>query len=237
MKTQNKKRLIAVILTVIFMAAIITAFVLLKPPSAQKIFSQGIISIVELKCETQDVGESFGTAEIVSKDGTLITNAHVVTYTRLGILIEFEKYYIRFATEEDYREAELIKYDINSDIAVLKIKDIKGIKIKPIKTADSSELKSGDKVYAVGNASNHGISITQGIISIPLVEIIYDEKSKLVIQCDLTITEGNSGGALLDERGRLIGITTFRIKDSNGNVVYGLAFCITINLVLDYINS
>lgn len=237
MKIQNIKRLIAVIIIIIFMVAIITAIILLKPPSAQKIFSQGIKNIVELKCETQDIGESFGTAEIVSKDGTLVTNAHVVTYTRLGISYEFEKYYIRFATEEDYREAELIKYDINIDIAVLKIKDTTGINIKPIKTANSSKVKSGDKVYAVGNASNHGISITQGIISIPLVEIIYDEKARQVIQCDLTITEGNSGGALLDERGRLIGITTFRIKDSNGNVVYGLAFCIPINVVLDYISS
>lgn len=58
-----------------------------------------------------------------------------------------------------------------------------------------------------------------------------------VIQCDLIINEGNSGGALLDSKGRLIGITTFRLKDYSGNVIYGIAFCIPIRDVIDYLNS
>ena len=52
---------------------------------------------------------------------------------------------------------------------------------------------------------------------------------------DLTIAQGNSGGALLNEKGKLIGITTFRTKDNSGNVIYGIVYCISINIVLDYI--
>lgn len=68
------------------------------------------------------------------------------------------------------------------------------------------------------------------------MNIIYEEKTRAVIQCDLTIAQGNSGGALLDKKGRLVGITTFRTKDNSGNVIYGIVYCIPINIVLNNIN-
>ncbi|UKI50761.1 MAG: S1C family serine protease [Clostridium sp.] len=74
------------------------------------------------------------------------------------------------------------------------------------------KISSGDKVYAIGNGMNHGIGINEGIISLPQVNIEYENNVRNVIQCDLIINEGNSGGALLDSKGRLIGITTFRLK-------------------------
>ena len=199
---------------------------------ANKVYNDSIQSIVEVKSVKEDIGESFGTGEIIKSDGTIITNAHVVTYARLGIVNEFDNYYIRFASEEDYREVSLIKYDSDLDLAVLKLDDVK---VKVLKTTDSSKINSGDKVYAIGNTSNKGIGISKGIISVPLVNIIYEEKTRAVIQCDLTIAQGNSGGALLNEKGKLIGITTFRTKDNLGNVIYGIVYCIPINIVLDYI--
>lgn len=84
---------------------------------------------------------------------------------------------------------------------------------------------------------NHGIGITEGVVSLPQINIEYEDTIRNVIQCDLIINEGNSGGALLDERGRLIGITTFRLKDNMGNIIYGVAFCIPINMVIDYLNQ
>ena len=199
---------------------------------ANKVYNDSIQSIVEVKAVKEDIGESFGTGEIIKSDGTIITNAHVVTYARLGIVNEFDNYYIRFASEEDYREVSLIKYDSDLDLAVLKLDDVK---VKVLKTTDSLKINSGDKVYAIGNTSNKGIGISKGIISVPLVNIIYEEKTRAVIQCDLTIAQGNSGGALLNEKGKLIGITTFRTKDNLGNVIYGIVYCIPINIVLDYI--
>ena len=66
------------------------------------------------------------------------------------------------------------------------------------------KLKSGQKVYAIGNGMNHGLGISEGIISLPSTFIKIDEVVREFIQCDLTITNGNSGGALLDSKGRLI---------------------------------
>ena len=84
---------------------------------------------------------------------------------------------------------------------------------------------------------NYGISISQGIVSMPKVIIDYNEKDKEMIQADINISEGNSGGALLNQNGKLIGITTFRTKDQNGNIIYGNAFAIPINDVVLYIKK
>lgn len=221
----------SIILNVILIIGILFYLMIFKI-DANKVYNNSIQSIVEVKAVKEDIGESFGTGEIIKSDGTIITNAHVVTYTRLGIINEFDNYYIRFASEEDYREVSLIKYDSDLDLAVLKLDDVK---VKVLKTTDSSKINSGDKVYAIGNTSNKGIGISEGIISVPLVNIIYEEKTRAVIQCDLTIAQGNSGGALLNEKGKLIGITTFRTKDNSGNVIYGIVYSIPINIVLDYI--
>lgn len=233
-----KKSYIAILILSIINSIVLVGIIIfqivnnIKKIDSTELFKNNIDSIVEVKASTSDVGESYGSGVIYSSDGYLITNAHVVTYTRLGTTNEFDNYYIRFASEEDYREVSLVKYDNDLDLAVLKLDNVK---TKALKTADSSKLNSGDKVYAIGNTSNKGIGISKGIISVPLVNIIYEEKTRAVIQCDLTIAQGNSGGALLNEKGKLIGITTFRTKDNLGNVIYGIVYCIPINIVLDYI--
>lgn len=72
---------------------------------------------------------------------------------------------------------------------------------------------------------------------IPLLNIEYSGAVRTVIKCDLTIADGNSGGALLDSLGRLVGITTFRTKDRLGNIVYGIAYCIPINIVMRFVEE
>lgn len=217
----------------LIIVAVLFCGVFLIQPSATAVFEKSIQSIVELKAYSQDIGESFGTAVCISDDGMFVTNAHVVTYTRLGIEYQYEEYYLRFAHEEDYRKAELKKFDGEKDIAVLQLTD-KSAKIKAIKIGNSDNLHFGETVYAIGNGSNYGLSITRGIVSIPKVNIEYDKNTREVIQCDLTISAGNSGGALLDQKGKLIGITTFRTKDSLGDVVYGIVYSLPINQVLNY---
>ena len=139
-----------------------------------------------------------------------------------------------FINEEEYHPVLLIKYDVKKDIAILRLED-KSAKFKAIKIGNSEKLAFGDKVYAIGNGSNYGLGITQGIISIPKMNITYENNTREVIQADITISAGNSGGALLDSKGNLIGITTFRIKDLTGNVVYGLVYSIPINNILEFL--
>lgn len=236
MKRLNVKKVIGSVIAVILIAAVLLCICLWIPPSPKRIFNDSVKSIVELKASSEGLGTGYGTAEFIDNEGTLVTNAHIVTYTQLGKVNTFKNYSIRFASEEEYRKAELLKYDTEKDIAVLKLSDPTA-SFQAIKLGNSDKLSFGDKVYAVGNGSNYGLSLTQGIISIPKINVEYENKKREVIQCDLTISSGNSGGALLDEKGRMIGITTFRTKDNSGNIIYGLAYCIPINIVMDFVRS
>ncbi len=236
MKQINVKKIIGSVTAVILIAAVIFCICLWIPPSPKRIFNDSVKSIVELKASSEGLGSSYGTAEFIDNKGTLVTNAHIVTYTRSGEVNTFKNYSIRFAAEEEYRRAELLKYDTEKDIAVLRLSD-GTVRFRAIKIGNSDKLSFGDKVYAVGNGSNYGLSLTQGSVSIPKINVEYENRTREVIQCDLTISAGNSGGALLDERGRMIGITTFRTKDNAGNIIYGLAYCVPVNIVMDFVNS
>lgn len=227
-------RFIIPIAVALLLIAVVLCVALIPPPSAKEVFETSIQSVVELKAQRDGGGDSYGTAVIVKDDGTFVTNAHVVTYTKAGEVSVFEKFSVRFAFETEYRDVALVKYDLAMDIAVLKAEANFG---KAIKCGNSDQLSFGDKVYAVGNGSNYGLAFTQGNISIPKLNIDYEGNLREVIQCDLTISAGNSGGALLDERGSFIGITTFRMKDSAGNVVYGIAYCLPVNAVMTYVSA
>ncbi|HKM03904.1 MAG TPA: trypsin-like peptidase domain-containing protein [Lachnospiraceae bacterium] len=237
----NKKKItfaiVVLIITCISFSLIICHLYVWKSPSSQKVFINAQQSVVELKSQTGEDIISYGSAVFIDDSGTLVSNAHMVAYKQSGIYKEFESFEIRFSFENDYREVSLQKYDLNKDISILKLNNITDVNFKAIELGDSTKIASGDKVYAIGNGMNHGLGITQGLISLPQVNIDYEDNIRNVIQCDLIINEGNSGGALLDERGKLIGITTFRLKDNNGNIIYGIAFCIPINVVNEYLHS
>ena len=234
-----QKNAVRILLTFV---VIVTSFVLVAsiacflPSTPKKVFEESLQSVVEIKAYSKEFGESYGTAVFVNEDGTLISNSHVVTYQRMGEANVFDEYSIRFASEEAYNKVELLKYDLEKDIAVLKIVDT-SLSFSPIKIGNSDRLSFGETVYAIGNGSNFGLSITHGIVSIPKVVINYEGIQREVIQSDITISAGNSGGALLDNKGKLIGITSFRTKDNQGNVVYGLVYSIPINTVMQYLED
>ncbi len=236
MKNKKRNLIIFTIYNLIILGLIIFVvvehFFCLNP---NKIFNKTIDSIIEVKASSEDIGESFGTGIIYNSDGLIITNAHVICYTRLGETNTFDNYEIRFATKEDYQSASLLKYDIELDLAILEIGD-NSIKYNPIKFS-KNKCSYGDKIYAIGNTSNYGIGISEGVISVPLVNIKYDEISRLVIQADINISSGNSGGALLNDKGQLIGITTFRTKDNQGNVNYGFTYSIPLDTIKDFIKE
>ncbi|MBR7135826.1 MAG: trypsin-like peptidase domain-containing protein [Clostridia bacterium] len=79
--------------------------------------------------------------------------------------------------------------------------------------------------------------LTEGVVSNSNVEVELEKVKRQVIQCDITIAEGNSGGALLNENGEIVGLTTFRLKDASNNVIYGIAYCIPANTILEYIKN
>lgn len=233
---KNKFFLIIGILSFAIISLSVFVIVNSNKPTAKKVFKEAQYSVVELKSSVDEDTISYGSAVFISNDGTLVTNAHMVTYKKSNGYVEFNNYEIRFSFEKDFKKVSLLKYDVNLDLAFLKLDSLENIDFKKIKIGDSKKISSGDLVYAVGNGMNHGLGITKGIISIPEVKIDYENIIRDVIQADLIINEGNSGGALLNEKGALIGITTFRLKDKNANIIYGIAFSIPIHVVLDYYN-
>ena len=146
-------------LVIVFITAII-AITYESKSYVKRIYDRSLQSVVEVKAYTKDVGESFGSAVLMKSDGTLVTNAHVVTYSKLGETKAFDEISIRFANSDKYMSVTLVKYDVLRDLAVLKIKDKNNKKLSAIKTGNIKKVKSGDEVFAIGNLSNYGIGIT-----------------------------------------------------------------------------
>ena len=163
-----------------------------------------------------------GSGVIVTADGYLLTNDHVVDSADTVKV-----------TLQDGREftAKVIGTDPKSDVAVLKV-DAHHLPF--IEMADSDKIEIGDIVLAIGNPFGIGQTVTAGIVSATGrgdMGLDYED----FIQTDAAINPGNSGGALVDAEGRLIGINTAMISDSGGN--QGLGFAIPTDLARDVMES
>ena len=158
-----------------------------------------------------------GSGVIISTDGYIITNNHVIeNSTQLEVTLNDNKTY----------EAELIGTDPNTDIALIKIDAIKDLPFIPF--GDSNQSKIGEWVLAVGNPFNLTSTVTAGIISAKSRDLNeYDGNAQSFIQTDAAVNRGNSGGALVNTRGELIGINT-AITSETGNYV-GYSFAVPSN--------
>ena len=158
------------------------------------------------------VKTSLGSGVILSSDGYILTNQHVVGDNSLRVTTELY----------DGRKfiAQLIGIDKGTDLAVLKIQADE-ILFPSIEIEDSDKLNIGDIVLAIGNPYGLGQSVSMGIVSATGRE--FDNPYSNYIQTDASINRGNSGGALIDSRGRLIGINTLIRSSSGGSEGIGLA--------------
>jgi len=159
-----------------------------------------------------------GSGVIVSSDGFIITNNHVIeNATQIEVTTNDNKSF----------DAELIGTDQNSDIAVLKISGES--RFPYIRFADSDQTKIGEWVLAVGNPFNLTSTVTAGIISAKSRDLNdYDSKNQSFIQTDAAVNSGNSGGALVNINGDLIGINT-AIQSTNAGFI-GYSFAVPSNI-------
>ncbi len=162
--------------------------------------------------------QALGSGVIISKNGYIVTNNHVVDNADEIIVT------INGSSRE--LEAVVIGSDPKSDIAVIKVD---ADDLEPISMGSSSNLKVGDVVFAIGNPFGVGQSVTQGIISAQHKNSMGINEYENFIQTDASINPGNSGGALVDSRGALIGINTAIITRSGGN--NGIGFAIEVDMV------
>ncbi|MEX2044272.1 MAG: trypsin-like peptidase domain-containing protein [Opitutus sp.] len=176
--------------------------------------------------ERRSTEEGLGSGVIVSPDGYILTNNHVIEGAdELRVALS------------DGREliARVIGSDPKTDIAVIKVD---AGQLPVVTLADSDRLRVGDVVFAVGNPLGVGQAVTMGIVSAKNrnVRILEDVGGyEDFIKTDAAINMGNSGGALVDARGRLVGINSAIISPSRGNIGIGLA--VPINLAAWIMNS
>lgn len=165
------------------------------------------------------VERSLGSGVIISKDGYIVTNNHVIDGAD-KILVALPN-----SPKKEY-EAKIIGKDPRSDLAVIKINQNN---LPYAKIGNSNELMVGDVVFAIGNPFGVGESVTQGIISALDKSNMGINDYENFIQTDASINPGNSGGALVDSRGALIGINTAILSRTGGN--HGIGFAIPSDMV------
>ncbi|MCR5350816.1 MAG: serine protease [Acholeplasmatales bacterium] len=215
----------------LFLLLIVIVFSSCSKTNEINIYEKTINSIVEVK-KTEGDSDSFGTAICINEDGDFITNYHVIKRNNANTDISYQ-ICIRYSFEEDYRIADVIKFDVENDMALIHVDD--NIH-KKIKFCNLSKIKNGDTVYALGNSQNQGITMTKGIISNYRVNVKVDNYIRTTIVSDSFICEGNSGGALLNTNAELVGMTSFRLKDEYGNIIEGLTYSIPIDIIIEFIN-
>lgn len=188
-------------------------------------------SVVEVTTETistnpffpQYVQDGAGSGVIISEDGYIITNAHVISGA--------SQIKVRTSDKTEY-EAELIGSDSKSDIAVLKIE---ATGLTPAVIGNSDDLVVGEFTLAVGNPMGTlGGTVTNGIISALNRDITVQGQTMNLLQTNAAVSPGNSGGGLFNEKGELIGIVNAKSAEEGAE---GLGFAIPVNTAMEVAQS
>jgi S1-C subfamily serine protease len=214
---------------------------------AQSIFesaSPGVVTVTSI-FEGEQLGGLFGggggsgppagqgAGFVVSEDGEIVTNAHVVTDAQASgpneDLDEAREVYVQFP-DRNQVPAEVIGFDAFADVALLEV-DPEGLDIQPLELGDSDEVEVGDEVAAIGSPFGQTSSLSVGVVSANdrSIESLTSFQIDQAIQTDASINPGNSGGPLLDADGRVIGINQQINTRSGGNE--GVGFAVPANLV------
>lgn len=195
--------------------------------SLQEIYVQNIPSVVSISCTGYHNG-STGTGVILSSDGHIVTNAHVVDGAgSISVLL----------TDDRILPATLIGSDEISDLAVLQVE---AEDLIPAQFGDSSQLRVGDTVAAIGDplGVKYRGTYTDGIVSAINRDVDMDGRTMTLIQTNAALNSGNSGGPLINCYGQVIGINTMKIgafTDSAG--VEGIGFAIPSATVKDIVDQ
>lgn len=202
-----------------------------KANSTSEIVKKTADSVVEISTESvvtgsfaqQYVQQGAGSGVIISQDGYILTNNHVINGANSV------KVRLRDGTEYD---ATIIGSDSDNDIALLKVS---ATGLSPATFGDSNSLAVGDYVVAIGNPLGElGGTVTDGIISALARKVTIEDTQMTLLQTNAQVNPGNSGGGLFNANGELVGIVNAK---QSATEVEGIAFAIPINNVLDILSD
>lgn len=174
------------------------------PLTYTQIYDKNAPSMVSIEASTRRE-YSTGTGVILTSDGYILTNAHVVAGA--------DQVRVIFSNNQ-MLDAALVGFDAEEDLAVLKVE---ATGLTPAEFGNSSTLRCGDPVAALGDPLGYRSTITDGIVSALDREVTMDGTTMTLIQTSAAINFGNSGGALINQYGQVVGITTIKIVTDDGS--------------------
>ena len=194
-----------------------------------RIYAQATPGVVTIYALFDGGARSQGSGFVVSEEGHVLTNSHVITSSgERGPVTGASRVYVVFA-DGDRLPAEIVGWDLFNDTGVIKL-DPDDHAVEPVPLGDSNDVVVGEPVAAIGSPFGNENSLAVGVVSavsrsIPSLTSRYQVSN--AIQIDAPINHGNSGGPLLDARGRVIGVNA-QIRSESGNAE-GVGFAIPIN--------
>ncbi|MFY8327818.1 MULTISPECIES: trypsin-like peptidase domain-containing protein [unclassified Pseudoalteromonas] len=193
-------------------------------PSVVTIFSESISS--QPRYKRQNTVQELGSGVIMSSDGYILTNYHVINNADqiMVILTDGRRFF----------DVQLIGFDTITDLALLKI-NAEHLPVIPINNDFNPRV--GDVVLAIGNPLNLGQTITQGIVSATGKQKITDSPYNSLLQMDAAINVGNSGGALVNSNGDLVGITSAQFKTRENLDIQGIFFAVPYSLAKEVMDK
>lgn len=214
---KRRRNYVLIVLAIIFVVLIAIfcvfyQFVFKSFSSSPSAINNAQQSVVKLICYDHNGEETaIGSGFFIYDDKTIVTNYHVIS----------EAYACDISTEQDktYSVSKVVGYDKDKDIAIITLSENTGL--KPLKIGDPNKVKKGEKIVAIGSPLGIKNSVSDGILS---GRITMDDMS--VLQFTAPISSGNSGGALFDDKGRVIGVTFASYEDGQN-----LNLAIPIDLV------
>ena len=206
------------------------------PTTIYERLSPGVVTITSLFSKSDSLtdvleggGAGQGSGFVLDDQGYIATNAHVITNGTGSKLKKAQEVFVQFA-DGNQVGADIVGYDANADVGVIKV-DPKGLDLVPLALGHTANVRVGEPVAAIGSPFGEQGSLSIGVVSAKnrTIEALTDFSISDAIQTDAAVNRGNSGGPLLDARGRVIGINS-QIRSSGGGSV-GVGFAVSVDNV------
>ena len=223
----NKTSYLYFLSLLIALIAIVVSIYVLYDHSEEDTFNieESIKGVVEIECIIEERVVAYGSGFIVNYEGMkVVTNAHVVIRTDNGIAKVHDQIRAKFFDSDLKHNLHLISLDSNKDIAVLGFHD-ESLNCTAL-DLNTKQQKYGTKIYAIGNARGYGLSVSDGVVSVPEIIIVRNGVERSCMGISTLINEGDSGGPVLNASGEVIGMISFRLRDNENNVVYGVGYAV-----------
>ncbi len=192
-------------------------------------------SVFEITCISEGRFDSIGTGYKIRN--CIVTNAHLVTYKSDAEYFPYETIQAKSGTDSYEYLLKIVAFDRQKDIAILcpnessyKFSNIPNLQ-------ETTNYQLGQEVFSIGNMNGYGLSLNVGIISSKEKILKTADAEGRYIQTNMVIAKGCSGGPVFDYDGDVIGMMTFKLRDTNGEYIDGMSFSIPIDEVINYFES